>query len=141
MIYSQDKLCCHLHLLLPHSVSVLQFGFVTIFVAAFPLAPLFALLNNIIEIRSDANKFVTQLRRPMAARTQTIGMSVFIRGLENLQSYCINNVSYLIPGSTIYTVVLLKSLCLSFRFDLLLLRRRQEFIPSRLEHFGLGIVT
>ena len=52
---------------------VLQFGFVTIFVAAFPLAPIFALLNNIIEIRADANKFVTQLRRPMAARTATIG--------------------------------------------------------------------
>ena len=30
---------------------VIQFGFITIFVAAFPLAPLFALLNNILEIR------------------------------------------------------------------------------------------
>ncbi|GIX67075.1 anoctamin-4 [Caerostris extrusa] len=30
---------------------VIQFGFVTLFVAAFPLAPLFALLNNIVEIR------------------------------------------------------------------------------------------
>ncbi len=51
----------------------IQFGFVTIFVAAFPLAPLFALLNNTIEIRSDANKFVTQLQRPMAVRAQDIG--------------------------------------------------------------------
>src|SRR4029434_8731444 len=33
--------------------SVLQFGFTTISVAAFPLAPLLALLNNIIEIRLD----------------------------------------------------------------------------------------
>ena len=33
--------------------SVLQFGFITIFVAAFPLAPLFALLNNWVEIRCD----------------------------------------------------------------------------------------
>uniref|UniRef100_A0A452IKM5 Anoctamin n=1 Tax=Gopherus agassizii TaxID=38772 RepID=A0A452IKM5_9SAUR len=30
---------------------IIQFGFVTLFVASFPLAPLFALLNNIIEIR------------------------------------------------------------------------------------------
>ena len=30
---------------------VIQFGFITIFVAAFPLAPLFALINNILEIR------------------------------------------------------------------------------------------
>ncbi|XP_075996791.1 anoctamin-3 isoform X2 [Genypterus blacodes] len=53
---------------------VLQFGFTTIFVAAFPLAPLLALLNNIIEIRLDAYKFVTQWRRPMPARATDIGI-------------------------------------------------------------------
>ena len=52
---------------------VLQFGFLTIFCAAFPLAPLFALMNNIMEIRVDANKFTTQLRRPIAERAATIG--------------------------------------------------------------------
>lgn len=45
----------------------------TLFVASFPLAPLFALLNNIIEIRLDAKKFVTELRRPVAARAKDIG--------------------------------------------------------------------
>lgn len=55
-------------------LSVLQFGFTTIFVAAFPLAPLLALLNNIIEIRLDAYKFVTQWRRPMPARATDIGL-------------------------------------------------------------------
>lgn len=53
--------------------TVIQFGFVTLFVASFPLAPLFALLNNIIEIRLDAKKFVTELRRPVAARAKDIG--------------------------------------------------------------------
>uniref|UniRef100_A0A672PX51 Anoctamin n=1 Tax=Sinocyclocheilus grahami TaxID=75366 RepID=A0A672PX51_SINGR len=53
---------------------VLQFGFTTIFVAAFPLAPLLALLNNIIEIRLDAYKFVSQWRRPMPARATDIGI-------------------------------------------------------------------
>uniref|UniRef100_A0ABI7XIH8 Anoctamin n=1 Tax=Felis catus TaxID=9685 RepID=A0ABI7XIH8_FELCA len=53
---------------------VLQFGFTTIFVAAFPLAPLLALLNNIIEIRLDAYKFVTQWRRPLPARATDIGI-------------------------------------------------------------------
>lgn len=46
---------------------------VTLFVASFPLAPLFALLNNIIEIRLDAKKFVTELRRPIAAKAKDIG--------------------------------------------------------------------
>lgn len=52
---------------------VIQFGMVTLFVASFPLAPLFALLNNIIEIRLDAKKFVTELRRPIAAKAKDIG--------------------------------------------------------------------
>ncbi|MBZ3889178.1 Anoctamin-1 [Sciurus carolinensis] len=51
---------------------IIQFGFVTLFVASFPLAPLFALLNNIIEIRLDAKKFVTELRRPVAVRAKDI---------------------------------------------------------------------
>lgn len=55
------------------SLAVIQFGFVTIFVAAFPLAPLFALLNNIIEIRLDAYKYVTQYQRAPANKAQDIG--------------------------------------------------------------------
>ena len=43
------------------------------FVAAFPLAPLFALINNVIEIRVDAYKYVTTLRRPLAQRVENIG--------------------------------------------------------------------
>jgi Calcium-activated chloride channel len=60
-------------LVLFFSIAVIQFGFVTLFVAAFPLAPVFALLNNFIELRSDANKFLTQYRRPVAARATSIG--------------------------------------------------------------------
>ena len=47
---------------------VLQFGFVTIFVSAFPLAPLFALINNFFEIRFDAKKIITSFKRPVAQR-------------------------------------------------------------------------
>ncbi|VDO69994.1 unnamed protein product [Schistosoma mattheei] len=61
---------------------VLQFGFITIFVAAFPLAPFFALLNNWIEIRLDAKKLVCETRRPLAERAQNIG--VWFRILEFL---------------------------------------------------------
>ncbi|XP_027899856.1 anoctamin-2b isoform X3 [Xiphophorus couchianus] len=53
---------------------IIQFGFVSLFVASFPLAPLFALLNNVIEIRLDARKFVTELRRPVTARAKDIGI-------------------------------------------------------------------
>ncbi|XP_027253471.1 anoctamin-7 isoform X2 [Cricetulus griseus] len=64
---------------------VLQFGFVTIFVAACPLAPLFALLNNWVEIRLDARKFVCEYRRPVAERAQDIGIWFHIlAGLTHL---------------------------------------------------------
>lgn len=53
--------------------TVIQYGFVTLFVASFPLAPAFALLNNVIEIRLDAAKFVTEIRRPDAVRCKDIG--------------------------------------------------------------------
>lgn len=53
--------------------AVIQYGFVSLFVASFPLAPAFALLNNVIEIRLDAAKFVTEIRRPDAVRCKDIG--------------------------------------------------------------------
>jgi hypothetical protein len=52
---------------------VLQFGFVTLFVSSFPLAPLCALVNNVIELRLDAYKMTKILQRPVAVRAQDIG--------------------------------------------------------------------
>ena len=52
---------------------VIQYGFVTLFVAVFPLAPLLALLNNWVEIRLDAYKYIVTTRRPVAERAQDIG--------------------------------------------------------------------
>ncbi|XP_043474457.1 anoctamin-1-like [Leptopilina heterotoma] len=53
---------------------VLQYGFVTIFVAAFPLAPFCALINNILEMRLDAKKLLTLYRRPVGQRVRNIGI-------------------------------------------------------------------
>ncbi|XP_056135400.1 anoctamin-1a [Lampris incognitus] len=64
---------------------IIQFGMVTLFVASFPLAPLFALLNNIIEIRLDAKKFVMAVRRPVAVRAKDIGIWYnLLRGLSKV---------------------------------------------------------
>jgi len=53
---------------------VLQFGFVSMFVAAFPLAPLCALINNVIEIRTDAMKRLLATQRPSPSmRAENIG--------------------------------------------------------------------
>ncbi|KAK3105042.1 hypothetical protein FSP39_015898 [Pinctada imbricata] len=73
---------------------VLQFGFITIFVAAFPLAPLFALLNNWVEIRLDAQKFVCETRRPIADRAQDIG--VWFKILDGLAQLAVISNAFLI---------------------------------------------
>ena len=52
---------------------VIQFSFTTLFVAAFPLAPLLALINNIFEIRLDAVKMVSLERRLIPKKTNDIG--------------------------------------------------------------------
>ncbi|XP_041704580.1 anoctamin-9 [Coregonus clupeaformis] len=53
---------------------VLQFSFTTIFVAAFPLAPLLAFINNVVEIRLDAIKMVSLERRMVPKKTNNIGV-------------------------------------------------------------------
>uniref|UniRef100_A0A8C7M068 Anoctamin n=1 Tax=Oncorhynchus kisutch TaxID=8019 RepID=A0A8C7M068_ONCKI len=50
-----------------------QFGYVVLFSSAFPLAAMCALINNIIEIRSDALKLCTGLQRPFGQRVESIG--------------------------------------------------------------------
>ena len=40
----------------------IQYGYVTLFVAAFPLAPLFAFFSNIVEIRTDGWKLLHAYR-------------------------------------------------------------------------------
>jgi len=53
---------------------VIQYGFITIFVCAFPLAPLLAFLNNILEMRLDAKKLLVLHRRPVAQKVRDIGI-------------------------------------------------------------------
>jgi anoctamin-9 len=56
-------------------------------VAAFPLAPLLALINNIIEIRLDAIKMVSLERRMVPKKTNDIGekQNVYERGLRSVE--------------------------------------------------------
>ncbi|XP_029911758.1 anoctamin-7 [Myripristis murdjan] len=90
---------------------VLQFGFITIFVAAFPLAPLFALLNNWVEVRLDAHKFVCEYRRPVAERVQNIG--VWFNILEALSHMSVIANAFLIA----FTSDFLPRLLYQYKFD------------------------
>uniref|UniRef100_A0A8C5HMT7 Anoctamin n=1 Tax=Gouania willdenowi TaxID=441366 RepID=A0A8C5HMT7_GOUWI len=69
----QLQACSKLGLFYEYLEMVIQFGFVTLFVASFPLAPVLALINNLCEIRVDAWKFTTQFRRIVPEKAQDIG--------------------------------------------------------------------
>jgi len=52
---------------------VIQFGYVTLFVVAFPLTPLLALVSNLLEARVDATKLCRLVRRPEPRGSANIG--------------------------------------------------------------------
>lgn len=56
-----------------------QFGYMTLFAVALPLAPAFALVNNLFEIRVDAKNLCTYRRRLIYNEKEDIGswMAVF----------------------------------------------------------------
>ncbi|CAM9478748.1 unnamed protein product, partial [Ascophyllum nodosum] len=51
----------------------IQFGYVTLFVVSFPVAPLLAYISNYFEIRVDAVKILYEHRRPFPRGAQDIG--------------------------------------------------------------------
>jgi Calcium-activated chloride channel len=53
-------------------------GYIVMFAAAFPLAPLLAFMNNVIEIRTDAWKFLYAFNRPLYRGAGGIGIWYFI---------------------------------------------------------------
>ena len=55
------------------TITAIQYGFVTLFLIGFPLAPLFALINNLIEIQVDSHKILATRRRSYQVRAHGIG--------------------------------------------------------------------
>ncbi|XP_070622234.1 anoctamin-9 [Erythrolamprus reginae] len=57
---------------------MIQYSFTTIFVAAFPLAPLLAFVSNVLEIRLDAIKMMKLQKRMVPKKANTIGIWYYI---------------------------------------------------------------
>lgn len=56
-----------------YNSKILQFGLVTIFAAAFPLAPLICLVMNMLDTRLDASRLLRHNKRIVSQRSQDIG--------------------------------------------------------------------
>ncbi|KAI8615853.1 calcium-activated chloride channel-domain-containing protein [Chytriomyces sp. MP71] len=72
--YSDDKLNAFGGIRDEYAQKIIQFGYIALFACSFPLAPLFALLNNIYEIRADAFKLLCVYQRPEPFLAQDIGV-------------------------------------------------------------------
>jgi len=53
---------------------VIQYGFIVLFVVAFPIAPFLALINNWFENKVDSKKLCSYFRRPLPRGAADIGM-------------------------------------------------------------------
>lgn len=51
----------------------IQFGYVVLFSSVYPAAAFWAVLNNILEIRSDALKLCLVFQRPLGKKVKDIG--------------------------------------------------------------------
>lgn len=52
---------------------VFQFGYATLFAAAYPLAPLLSFMSNYVDIRTDLYSIGYEMRRPIPANAEDIG--------------------------------------------------------------------
>lgn len=84
---------------------IIQYGFVTLFVTAFPLAPILALLNNVIEIRLDASKFLKYRQRVVAAKAMNIGAWEDLLGLLSKLGVVTNGFIIALTSDTIPKMV------------------------------------
>jgi hypothetical protein len=69
---------------------VIQFGYVTLFVVAFPITPLLALLANILETRVDASKLCKLVRRPEPRGAANMGTWFDILGFVSFVAVATN---------------------------------------------------
>lgn len=95
---------------------VLQYGFVTIFVAAFPLAPFFALLNNVFEMRLDAKKLLTIYRRPVGQRVRDIG--IWYRILDSISKLSVITNAFIIAFTSNFIPRLVYRITISDNYSL-----------------------
>jgi hypothetical protein len=84
-----------------YSEMVIQYGFVTLFVVAFPLTPLLAFLNNVLEAHVDAVK-LTSVRRPKPKKAENIGIWEYFIAMLSTTSALTNCAIVLFTSTDIF---------------------------------------
>jgi len=129
---------------------LVQMGYVVLFSAAFPLAGVCALINNLMEIRSDAFKLAHVHQRPFGQRVANIGTWQNALSILSLAAVIVNcaliglsgQVSRLWPGlTTAQTIILIVTLEVSsvHRVVLWLYRKGSAIIETQRTYTDLLI--
>ncbi|BFZ57345.1 hypothetical protein PYCC9005_004397 [Savitreella phatthalungensis] len=98
-----------------YSEMVTQYGYTAMWSPIWPLTPLCALINNVVELRADAAKLCKNMRRPIPGRADSIGPWI-----ENLQlltwlgSITMSSSVYLLQGDAPSNKPLLHLLAVCF---------------------------
>lgn len=101
-------------------IVVLQFGFITLFGLAFPLAPLLALINNVIEMRLDAFKMLKFFRRPVAQRIRNIGVWYNIMSIVSKLAVASSVSCNILSRCTVFAIVIcLQAMIIAFSTNLI----------------------
>eukprot|EP01043_Picozoa_sp_COSAG02_P010530 COSAG02_NODE_371_length_23642_cov_21.655227_13_plen_433_part_00 len=77
----------------------IQYGYLALFSPAYPLAPLLALLNNIVEIRVDAKKLCSSMRRPKWESAEDIGSWMTVLSAIGFAAVIVNSTMVAFVGS------------------------------------------
>ncbi|KAJ1451508.1 calcium-activated chloride channel-domain-containing protein [Pelagophyceae sp. CCMP2097] len=96
---------------------VIQFGYTTLFVSAFPLAPLFACVNNFIEIRTDGWKLCQNTRRPWPMGAEDIGTWEDILTIMSIIATLTNGIMVTWTSNTLATYTTLQRLIVFIIFE------------------------
>jgi len=78
---------------------IIQFGYCTLFVAAFPLATVLALVNNFVEARVDAWKLCQTHRRPWPTGAEDIGTWLYFLRIMSVLAIITNMAIFCFTGS------------------------------------------
>lgn len=98
---SQAKMAPYTSTIYDYNEMVIQFGYVTLFAAAMPLAAAIALFNNIIEIRTDAAKLLLESQRPVYRVAEDIGSWQGILEVMAVISVLTNMLVLVVTSSTL----------------------------------------
>jgi hypothetical protein len=137
-----------------YTVQATQYGYITLFSAAFPLAPLLALLNNMLQMRTDGFKYLCTYRRIQPSGAEDIGsyQAVFeglnVVGAVSSAATLVYRTGIILGGETtahkkdavfmltvtvfLALITIVKLVVDDVPYDVQLQINRQEFIKSKI---------